>query len=453
MQISSIMNAAAIIAALGYTPASSGAVVMADGSAGSPGMPFGAESSSGFHRPSAGVMGISILGSDVASLAATGLAVAVAGTASAPSVQVGSSGLGWYKTTGTTSGGTSKTALGLGFPGGLGTQGDQSYGVGPVITMSTGYTLYGATKFWWGEGNPFGVFSLYTGPASAGAMMGLASIAQFNNSSAASEPALLMLRSRGTVIGTLGAVQANDVLQLFQWCGDDGTTALTNYNVACNMQVLVDGTVSTGVVPGRLQVQITATGGAFNTVMDIRQDQSVAFAGTLRASGGLARFDNASAPTVRIEQTTGGVAGNIGFLDFYSYNTTPAGKQFVQIFAHLDTATAGSEQGSGQLLAMLGGTLTAAMSFGGAGGISVGSTSLYGAGIINATAGYYFAGSVIVDTHGKVSTLASTTTSAGLRLNPGTAPTSPAEGDIWYDSSAHNIKYRDNSGAKTITAS
>jgi len=44
---------------------------------------------------------------------------------------------------------------------------------------------------------------------------------------------------------------------------------------------------------------------------------------------------------------------------------------------------------------------------------------------------------------------ASTTASASLRIRSGTAPTSPNEGDMWYDGT--NLKFRDSSTSRTIT--
>jgi hypothetical protein len=56
------LTSAAIIAALGYTPASAGAVVMADGTAAAPGMFFGSTTDLGFYLAGADVMGVAVEG-------------------------------------------------------------------------------------------------------------------------------------------------------------------------------------------------------------------------------------------------------------------------------------------------------------------------------------------------------------------------------------------------------
>lgn len=58
-----------------------------------------------------------------------------------------------------------------------------------------------------------------------------------------------------------------------------------------------------------------------------------------------------------------------------------------------------------------------------------------------------FAGSVTAG--GLVTTPASTTATAGLRLPSGTAPTSPVSGDIWYDGT--NLKFQDGGTTRTLT--
>lgn len=66
---------AAIIAALGYTPASAGAVVMADGSAASPGMFFGSDVDTGFYQevPGDGSLSVSLAGVAAATFNSVGL--------------------------------------------------------------------------------------------------------------------------------------------------------------------------------------------------------------------------------------------------------------------------------------------------------------------------------------------------------------------------------------------
>jgi hypothetical protein len=63
------LTSAAIIAALGFTPASAGAVVMADGSAASPGMFFGSTTDLGFYLAAADTLGFAIGGVAAGSMA------------------------------------------------------------------------------------------------------------------------------------------------------------------------------------------------------------------------------------------------------------------------------------------------------------------------------------------------------------------------------------------------
>lgn len=60
-------------------------------------------------------------------------------------------------------------------------------------------------------------------------------------------PAFLGRKSRATTVGGTGAVTANDLLTLFGGYGDDGTT----FQQAVRLDAVVDGSVSTGIVPGR----------------------------------------------------------------------------------------------------------------------------------------------------------------------------------------------------------
>jgi len=69
--------------------------------------------------------------------------------------------------------------------------------------------------------------------------------------------------------------------------------------------------------------------------------------------------------------------------------------------------------------------------------------AFYGAG----TAPSYLAGALQVD--GQVLTSASTTARAGLVITSGAAPSSPAEGDFWYDGT--NLVFRDSTISRVIT--
>jgi hypothetical protein len=82
-------------------------------------------------------------------------------------------------------------------------------------------------------------------------------------------PVIDLQRSRGTTDGSMTAVASGDILgygPIFR--GADGT----NFADAAYIQGAVDGTVSTGVVPGRLTFNTSSTSGANQEVM--RMDSS-----------------------------------------------------------------------------------------------------------------------------------------------------------------------------------
>jgi hypothetical protein len=54
---------------------------------------------------------------------------------------------------------------------------------------------------------------------------------------------------------------------------------------------------------------------------------------------------------------------------------------------------------------------------------------------------------VAIDQNGKVNTIASTTAGAGFNIAPGTSPTSPVNGDLWFDT--FNLNYRTNGVTRT----
>lgn len=69
---------------------------------------------------------------------------------------------------------------------------------------------------------------------------------------------LRMAKSRGTPIGTHGAVVASDTLGSLVWEGDDGT----NFIPAARLLASVDGTPGTNDMPGRVEFQTTPDGSA-----------------------------------------------------------------------------------------------------------------------------------------------------------------------------------------------
>lgn len=119
-------------------------------------------------------------------------------------------------------------------------------------------------------------------------------------------PAYLLGKSRGS-ISTAGAVVSGDGVGNFTWGGDDGSTNGAITIAAAKLQVLVDATVSTNIVPARF---------AFLTMNA---------AGTLAER---ARIDNAGSLLVGTT-SGGGTAGNIVANGTVQANT--AGSNFVDM--------------------------------------------------------------------------------------------------------------------------
>ena len=88
----------------------------------------------------------------------------------------------------------------------------------------------------------------------------------------ANGPVWNTLKSRSTTVGSFAALQANDVVGQFGWYGDDGTTY--NNHIA-NLQVNVDGTVSTGIIPGAIYFRTQNTAGALKTALKIDSSQNI----------------------------------------------------------------------------------------------------------------------------------------------------------------------------------
>lgn len=71
-------------------------------------------------------------------------------------------------------------------------------------------------------------------------------------------PALILGRSRGATVGTYTAVASADVLGYMSWQGSDGT----NFVRSADIRTLVDGTVSTGIVPSAMYFRTADSTGA-----------------------------------------------------------------------------------------------------------------------------------------------------------------------------------------------
>lgn len=259
------LNSAAIVAALGFTPASAGAVVMSSGTAGSPGMPFGSESTTGFYRSGVGQLGVSILGGNVGAWSSAGLAIGVNGSSGAASLSVGDAG-GLYR---------AATGV-LGVTGAL---------VLPTEarTISNAIILGAASVV---NVNKTAIETSVAFVNTGGSWQGVVplQVNQWNPGSAHFEP-LIFFKSRGATIGSTGVVQAQDNLGLIQFNGDDGAGPgnVTAINVEGSVSALYPVTV--GNVPGRFRVYLSDNASNLNAVMTLDADQSATFSGAMTVNG------------------------------------------------------------------------------------------------------------------------------------------------------------------------
>jgi hypothetical protein len=100
------------------------------------------------------------------------------------------------------------------------------------------------------------------------------------NSAAAVAPALVLAKSDGTTIGAFTTTTSGDTLGYLTWEGADGT----QFTRSADIRALVNGTVSTGVVPGSLSFRVANSSGTLTERLLIAADGTGTFTGTLNAT-------------------------------------------------------------------------------------------------------------------------------------------------------------------------
>lgn len=110
-------------------------------------------------------------------------------------------------------------------------------------------------------------------------------------------PIFDMAKSRGATVGTHTALNDNDGIMLIRGWGSDGT----QFKEGARIKMAVDGTVSTGVVPGEIQFATANSSGTRTDAVYIRADQSTEFYGQVvktntnpSSSSGAITFDAAN---------------------------------------------------------------------------------------------------------------------------------------------------------------
>ncbi len=100
------------------------------------------------------------------------------------------------------------------------------------------------------------------------------------NSAAAVAPALVLAKSDGATIGTFTTTTSGDTLGYLTWEGADGT----QFTRSADIRALVNGTVSTGVVPGSLSFRVANSSGTLTERLLIAADGTHTVTGTLNAT-------------------------------------------------------------------------------------------------------------------------------------------------------------------------
>lgn len=125
-----------------------------------------------------------------------------------------------------------------------------------------------------------------------------------------------LFKSRGATVGTYTAVTSGDQIGVMAFDGADGTNGVTGAHV----RATVDGSVSTGIVPMRLEFRTMNSGGTLDTRFTVFNDGGIN-TGTGTTSPGVGVFNisavgSAAAPTLTVGNTTTGL---------YSVSTTGLG--------------------------------------------------------------------------------------------------------------------------------
>lgn len=123
-------------------------------------------------------------------------------------------------------------------------------------------------------------------------------LSMYRYSDDTSDPQANFMKSRSATIGSHTAVQSGDGLGLLTFRGSDGT----NFNIGAQVQTLVDGTVSTGVVPGKIILSTASSAGVMTSRVTVDS-------GGITTIDGRAIFTSSStSDAVRITQTGAGNA-------------------------------------------------------------------------------------------------------------------------------------------------
>jgi len=114
---------------------------------------------------------------------------------------------------------------------------------------------------------------------------------------------IMALKSRGATIGSLGIVQADDIILDISGCGDDGTDYATR---AASVRIEVDGTPGANDMPGRI-VFLTTADGASTVTERLRIDRN----GLSTFSGEVAISAMEKRVSTQFDKTSSTVLGDV----------------------------------------------------------------------------------------------------------------------------------------------
>jgi hypothetical protein len=152
----------------------------------------------------------------------------------------------------------------------------------PWLVDATGTVIHGHTTNITSQNAQSGVTNAVSGKLQ---MTGLTT--QFGthfqavwNSTAGAAPALVMAKSNGATVGAYTATTTGDTLGFLSWQGADGAAFIRSADI----RAVVNGTVSTGIVPGSLVFRVANTSGTLTDRLVIAANGTHTVTGTLNAT-------------------------------------------------------------------------------------------------------------------------------------------------------------------------
>lgn len=269
------------------------------------------------------------------------------------------------------------------------------------------------------------------------------------NSSNASPAAFFFAKSRGTN-QTKTAVSSGDVIGRLGWKAYDGD----EYHQSAYMDVVAAATATNNVVPLDIRFLTSATNGASAAErLRIMNNGSikafVPFRFELASVTGVPDYTAATSITPAINGSTlyninqvSTASGGVNFVGFT--NVTAGGIPFVFRGIHGHTAP------TAPAIILIGSKHNGTTNFADLAATEIVAQFRNNATVLTSVLGNGNVGFLVAVPTAVVHIAASSTARASLCVNPGTAPTSPVNGDIWIDSVAHTMHVRINGVTKSF---